>query len=73
MHVVSKVVYVLAAMVVLPPVLRWASRARWITLASQSLPSRSAAPEVQAASGERMPSRKAWATAALRSDTPSFW
>jgi Kef-type K+ transport system membrane component KefB len=35
-HVVSNVVYVFAAMVVLPPILRWASRARWNTLASQS-------------------------------------
>ena len=35
-HVVSNVIYVFAAMVVLPPVLRWASRARWNTLASQS-------------------------------------
>jgi Kef-type K+ transport system membrane component KefB len=35
-HIVSNVLYVLLAMTVLPALLRWASRARWNTLASQS-------------------------------------
>ena len=35
-HVVSNIVYVFVAMVLAPSVLRWASRARWNTLASQS-------------------------------------